>query len=149
VPYDGSTRSERALARVGPLCRTTGALMGIAVVQPRWCAFASPWVHVPGIVVSEREMCSHVLRQVPPDVSVRFLVSPYPAGVSQIAAFAKRLACDSVFLPHRGRSGRRLGRALARRGLSVFMLPEKSDPAPRAAEATPSTQLPLIIALEP
>jgi nucleotide-binding universal stress UspA family protein len=149
VPYDGSARAERALAFASSFCRSSRACLGIAVLQPRIVAFASPWVHVPGVVFSQREACGPVLRRVPQDVSVRFLFSPIPAGASQIADFARRLGCDAVLVPQRGRAGRRMAKALSKRGLTVFLVPEQQAQTRRSAEAPASSQLSSLPALEP
>ena len=143
VPYDGSARAERALAHASSFCRSSGARLGIAVMQPRIACFASPWVHVPGVVVSQRHVCGPVLRRIPPDVSVRFLFSPFPTGLSQVAEFAKRLECEAVLVPHRGRAGRRTAKALSKHGLAVFVMPEEQGRKRRSAG-----QVPALVALE-
>jgi hypothetical protein len=74
--------------------------------------------------ISEHDACNRLLRQLPDDISVKFLSCPHPAGMVQIAEFAKRLACDSVVLPYSGWRARRAARILARHGVAVLLDPD-------------------------
>jgi hypothetical protein len=69
----------------------------------------------------ERDDRDRLLHQLPSDVSVKFLASPHPASVSELAEFARRLDCDSVLLPYSGWRARRAARVLARHGIEVLL----------------------------
>jgi nucleotide-binding universal stress UspA family protein len=120
VPYDGSRRAERTLAHAVELCRDANARLGLAVIWPRFLVFDSPWVCV-AAPIQERDTCNDLLRRLPDDLSVTFLSWPHPAGVREIAEFARRLDCDSVLLAYSGRRARRAARILARSDVAVLL----------------------------
>jgi hypothetical protein len=109
------------LAQAVELCCSSGARLGLAMIQPAVFVSPSPWVCVIVTPRWEPDDCSRLLRGLPTDVSVKFLSSPYPAGISEIAEFARRLDCDSVLLPYSGRRARRAARVLARHGIEVLV----------------------------
>jgi hypothetical protein len=124
VSYDASRRAQRTLADAIELCRDTGARLGVAVVRQREVVFVSPWVFPPP-PPCQPDACGDLLRRLPDDLSVTYLSSDYPAGMREIAEFAKRLDCECVLLPYSGWRARRATRVLARRGLAVLVGAER------------------------
>jgi hypothetical protein len=127
LPYDCTRSSEHALLCAVAYCRESRARLGIAITPPWFMSFASPWVTVPpNMVLPCHATAREMLSRVPPDAPFTFLISHYPAGVPQIAEFARRLDCDSVLLPLGGWRLRRATRALGKLGLPV--LNDQVDP---------------------
>jgi hypothetical protein len=120
VPYDGSRGAERALSHAVELCCDANARLGLAVIWPRFLLFDSPWACI-AAPIHERDTCNDVLRRLPDGLPVTFLSWPHPAGVRDIAEFAKRLDCDSVLLAYSGRRARRAARILARHDVAVLL----------------------------
>ena len=123
VPYDGSRRAERALARAVAVCRSSRARLGVAIVQQPVVAVASPWVCT-AIPSSERHLRCKLLQRLPDDLSVVFISWPRRPSLRDIVALANRLECDSVVLARRGWRARRAERGLHRRGVSFIPLEE-------------------------
>jgi nucleotide-binding universal stress UspA family protein len=121
VAHDGSRRSDQTLADAVELCRGSRARLGLALIQPWVYTVQAAWVCIVMPPSWERVDCDRLLHRLPSDVSVKFLSSPHPAGVSEIAEFARRLDCDSVLLPYSGWRARRAARVLARHGIEVLV----------------------------
>ena len=119
VPYDGTARSEWALTCAVEHCLQSRARLGIAFIPPCYALAASPWASA-ALFQPGDDARRAILRKIPDRVSVRFLVCGHPAGVRDLAHFARRLDCDSVLLPLRGLRLRRAERALAKAGLEVL-----------------------------
>jgi hypothetical protein len=92
--------------------------LGLALIEPWVYTAQSPWVCIVVPPRWEPDDRARLLRRLPGDVSVKFLSSPQPAGMSEIAAFATRLDCDSVLLPYSGWRARRAAQVLARHGVT-------------------------------
>jgi hypothetical protein len=117
VQYCCTGRSEEALARAVAYCVRSHARLGIAVTAPWFAHMGMPWMVAPHAVVPTAQTCRYVLRKVPDELPVKFLLWPHPAGLAEIADFARRLQCDSVLLPMRGWRLRHAARVLSRSGL--------------------------------
>jgi hypothetical protein len=126
------------------MCRETRACLGLMVIH-RVVLLTAPLVCV-AAPSSERDTCNGLLRRLPDDISVRFLLCPYPAGMGHIAEFAKRLDCDSVVLPYSGWRARRAARILARHGVAVLLDADRlPSPRPRHRTSRPGDPLALTL----
>lgn len=119
VAYDGTARAERLLRCALAHCAQCRARLGVAIVPPPYAMVALPWAGA-SILQPCDESRRELLKRIPADVSVRFVVCSYPIGTRQVAELARRLECDSVLLPQRGMRLRLAERALTRLGLGVL-----------------------------
>jgi hypothetical protein len=144
VQYCCTGRSEDALARAVAYCRRSHARLGIAVTAPWFAHLGMPWMVAPHAVVPTAQTCRYVLREVPDDLPVKFLLWPHPAGLAEIADFAQRLDCDSVLMPLRGWRLRHAARALSKSGLLTLdaeLAPVDSVVAKRDVWLAPSPSI--------
>jgi nucleotide-binding universal stress UspA family protein len=104
VGFDGSPGARAALQRAAELARNRhGCLTVVLVVDRTWSAICSGLAPVAaGVAVAEAEAAAfaelrRAIDELPPDVSVRWLICRGPAGAA-LAREARRSACDTIVI---------------------------------------------------
>jgi hypothetical protein len=117
--------------------------LGVAVVAQKFEMFAPLWPGPYVVPAVKYNTSLEVLRVVPKEIALRYLVWEHGIRTAGLITIAERLGCDAVMLPKRSH---RCQRALRRAGLTVLVEPRKQrirvwrSPRrpPRAASVLPA-----------